>query len=87
MSRSAFGISAIFASTSLSPLADFSSFVRPRMAARSSAVNPLDVLAARFFADFLSGIGAPPGLVELGDDEAIAVKGAIIRGTSQAAAR
>src|ERR671935_3130809 len=66
ISRSAFGISAIFASTSLSPPADFSSLARSRIAARSSAVNP-------FFADFFSAIGKHlRGQPELGDDEAVA---------------
>jgi hypothetical protein len=50
MTRSDFGISAIFASTSLSPAAPFSSLARSLIAARSSAVNPLDAF-------FLSGIG------------------------------
>src|SRR5207247_7975642 len=47
MARSGFGISAIFASTSLSPsaLSAFSSWARSFIAARSSSVNPLTALA------------------------------------------
>src|SRR3954454_12455128 len=75
MTRSDSGISAIFASTSLSPsaadLADFRSRARSFIAARSSAVNPPDPLPAVavffaglravFFADFRSAIcQAPP---------------------------
>src|SRR5436190_9133617 len=67
IARSGFGISAIFASTSLSPSAlperretDFSSWARSLIAARSSAVNPLDALLVdRFvpvFAGFFSAI-------------------------------
>src|SRR6266702_827911 len=64
MTRSGFGISAIFASTSLSPsvlsplgprrAAAFSSRARSFIAARSSSVNPLDVLpiAVVLLADF-----------------------------------
>src|SRR5438034_8561875 len=63
MRRSGFGISAIFASTSLSPSAlprrpprrasAFSSWARSFIAARSSAVNPLDfLLVAAPFVDF-----------------------------------
>src|SRR5438309_8029443 len=54
LARSGFGISAIFASTSLSPsalpargprrAAAFSSWARSLIAARSSSVNPLDAL-------------------------------------------
>src|SRR5207247_8780143 len=46
MARSGFGISAIFASTSLSPsaLSAFSSWARSFIAARSSSVNPLTAL-------------------------------------------
>ena len=61
MARSGSGISAIFASTSLSPSAlflfarasAFSSLARSFIAARSSAVNPLDYLlvAAVLLAD------------------------------------
>jgi hypothetical protein len=53
MTRSDFGISAIFASTSLSPAAPFSSLARSLIAARSSSVNPLDLA---FFAGFLSAL-------------------------------
>src|SRR4030095_12322566 len=76
MARSGAGISAIFASTSLSPSAffargprrasAFSSWARSFIAARSSAVNPLDFLPVAvvllldfcvpFFAGFLSAI-------------------------------
>src|SRR5438105_10520962 len=62
MARSGFGISAIFASTSLSPsalsargrrrAADFSSWARSLIAARSSSVNPLDALPVVLLADF-----------------------------------
>src|ERR671918_206774 len=60
MARSEPCISAIFASTSLSPAAlslfarasAFSSLARSFIAARSSAVNPLDVLRVVLFADF-----------------------------------
>src|SRR6188768_667217 len=65
MTRSDFGISAIFASMSLSPsaalLADLSSRARSFIAARSSAVNPLDpvvvevVRLADFFVVVLAG--------------------------------
>src|SRR5438094_10474806 len=61
MARSRFGISAIFASTSLSPSAlpargprreaAFSSWARSLIAARSSAVNPLDALPVVLLAD------------------------------------
>src|SRR3954471_87027 len=67
MTRSAFGISAIFVSTSLSASAllalAFSSRARSLIAARSSAVNPFCELPpvwagfrVLFFADFLSAI-------------------------------
>src|SRR5262245_65068164 len=62
MVRSASGISAIFASTSLSPSAlpargprrasAFSSLARSLIAARSSSVNPLDALPVVLLADF-----------------------------------
>ena len=69
MARSDFGISAIFASTSLSPSAlpargprrasAFSSWARSLIAARSSRVNPLDALPVALLADcrvpFLAG--------------------------------
>ena len=57
MARSGSGISAIFASTSLSPSAlparavAFSSWARPLIAARSSSVNPLDALPVILLAD------------------------------------
>src|SRR5438128_9193813 len=55
MARSRFGISAIFASTSLSPsalpAAAFSSWARSFIAARSSSVNPLDALPVVLLAD------------------------------------
>src|SRR2546426_5725652 len=61
MARSCFGISAIFASTSLSPSglparglrreAAFSSWARSLIAARSSSVNPLDALPVVLLAD------------------------------------
>src|SRR3954471_17028237 len=61
MTRSGSGISAIFASTSLSPSAlpargprragAFSSWARARIAARSSSVNPLDALPVVLLAD------------------------------------
>src|SRR2546426_9362406 len=78
MARSGSFIAAIAASTSRSPSAlfllarasAFSSWARAFIAARSSAVNPLDVLLRAvalltdfwvpFFAGFLSGIEAPP---------------------------
>src|SRR3972149_1163066 len=67
MARSGSGISAIFASTALSPsaLSAFSSWARSFIAARSSSVNPLNVFSAAvlradfcvpFFAGFLSAI-------------------------------
>src|SRR4029453_2482081 len=66
MARSGSGISAIFASTSVSPsarlAAAFSSLVRSFIVARSSAVNPLKLLSlavalcVAFFAGFLSAI-------------------------------
>src|ERR1700716_2348048 len=56
MARSRSGISAIFASTVLSPfaLSAFSSWTRSFIAARSSSVNPLNVLpvAVVLLADF-----------------------------------
>src|SRR3712207_921527 len=63
MLRSDSGISAIFASRALSPSAlrasAFSSWARSRIAARSSAVNPLEALLVVVFADcclpFLAG--------------------------------
>src|SRR5437870_5438407 len=75
MERSAFGISAIFASTSLSPSAffgrgprrasAFSSWTRSFIAARSSSVNPLTALpvTVAFLADFrvsVLGLIEPP---------------------------
>jgi hypothetical protein len=71
MARSGFGISAIFSSTALSPSAlparsALASWARSLIAARSSAVKPLDLLptaavrspdfCAAFFAVFLSAI-------------------------------
>src|SRR3981189_2388768 len=62
MARSGSGISAIFASTSLSPsalpargprrAAAFSSWARSLIAVRSSSVNPLDALPMVLLADF-----------------------------------
>ncbi len=52
MARSGPCISAIFASTALSPSAFFSSWARSFIAARSSSVNPLDALPAVLLADF-----------------------------------
>jgi hypothetical protein len=53
MARSDFGISAIFASTSLSPsaLPAFTSRARSLIAARSSSVNPLDALRVVFLVE------------------------------------
>ena len=67
MARSGSGISAIFASTTLSPSAlparsAFSSWARSFIAARSWSVNPLDfvllaaVLLAEFCVPFFAGI-------------------------------
>src|SRR5881398_3442899 len=65
MARSGFGISAIFASTSLSPsaLSAFSSWARSFIAARSSSVNPLTALrvALALLADFFVSVF---GLIE-----------------------
>src|ERR671918_1635567 len=56
MVRSGSGISAIFASSSFSPASAFSSRARSFMAARSSAVKPLDFLVAVVLvADFRAG--------------------------------
>src|SRR5918996_5322034 len=56
MVRSGSGISAIFASRSFSPASAFSSRARSFMAARSSAVKPLDFLVAVVLvADFRAG--------------------------------
>src|SRR2546425_1221088 len=67
MARSGFGISAIFASTSLSPsaLSAFSSWARSFIAARSSSVNPLTALpvTVALLADFcvpVFGLIEPP---------------------------
>src|SRR5436309_2401325 len=67
MARSGFGISAIFASTSLSPsaLSAFSSWARSFIAARSSSVNPLTALPVTLalLADFcvpVFGLIEPP---------------------------
>ena len=61
MARSGSGISAIFASTALSPSAfsvsAFSSWTRSFIAARSSSVNPLAFLLVRWRT--LGGLGAP----------------------------
>src|SRR5262249_43261101 len=71
MARSGSRISAIFASTSFSPsaldAAAFSSFARSFIAARSSAVNPLDflLLAAALLADFCAAF---LGLIQTSSD-------------------
>ena len=79
MARSGSGISAIFASTSLSPSAlflfarpsAFSSLARSFIAARSSAVNPLDVLsvAVVLLADFCVSFIAVSSSASLDGDD------------------